>query len=144
MSIEAYRAVWEDSRTRGSTLLVLLSMAWHADEDGLVELDESDYSFPNPSSLGDELPISHAVFEHSDTKGSARLVLLALAWFADTSPGGLASPSVATIARYTRLDVFSVRRVLRVLFERGDIYPVGKTDSGDVIYRLTIKGGRSA
>ncbi|HMA46989.1 MAG TPA: helix-turn-helix domain-containing protein [Frankiaceae bacterium] len=60
------------------------------------------------------------VWEHSPTAGTARLVLLAIADTADDA-GGNAWPSVATLARKTRLDVRTVQRVIRRLVAGGHL-----------------------
>jgi predicted ArsR family transcriptional regulator len=60
------------------------------------------------------------VWEHSDAEGTARLVLLALADHADDETRA-SWPSVAHIARKTRVSPATARRQLHALQELGEI-----------------------
>lgn len=55
----------------------------------------------------------NAIWKNSEQQGSALLVLLALAWYADDT--GRAWPRVASLARRTRLSIRHLRRILRRL-----------------------------
>ena len=67
-----------------------------------------------------------------------------LYWFEGEGFGGVAN--VATITRFTTLDVDLVRRTLNRLQARGDITLVGVVAAGDAAaeYRLTATGRKEA
>lgn len=62
--------------------------------------------------------MSH-VWEHSDARLGARLVLLAIADFANDT--GMAWPSVETLAAKSRISPRQVQRILRQLVDSGDL-----------------------
>lgn len=64
--------------------------------------------------------ITRHIWDHTPQKGNAKLVLLALADFANDK--GLAWPSIPTVARKTGLSTRQVKRVLPKLEEAGEIH----------------------
>lgn len=76
------------------------------------------------------------VWEHSPVGGTERLVLLALADSADDT-GANAWPSVATLARKTRVDERTVQRIIRRLEEAGHLV-VEATSGGRRSNRYTV------
>lgn len=77
------------------------------------------------------------VLEHSESRLSDRLVLLALAEYAHDD-GSMAFPAVETLARKARVGETTCRKSLRSLEADGEIEPMGKTKFGTVIYRLLM------
>jgi hypothetical protein len=83
-----------------------------------------------------------SVFDHSMSRGSARLVLLALANHADANM--MAWPSVETLRRAVNLrQRRNVHTALAELIRTGEITKVGTTKHGVVKYRLVIAQERS-
>lgn len=87
------------------------------------------------------------VLEHSETRLSDRLVLLALADYAHDD-GGMAFPAVGTLAHKARVSKTGCRKCLRRLEEAGEIMATGITRHGTVIYsilmgRETLRGGET-
>ena len=65
------------------------------------------------------------IWEHSRQQGSALLVLLAIAdWARDD--GSHAFPTVAMLARKTRLSARSVQRILRSVEEAGELHEIAR------------------
>ncbi|SBW21024.1 hypothetical protein FDG2_1868 [Candidatus Protofrankia californiensis] len=82
------------------------------------------------------------VWESSTTAGNERLVLLAIADTADDN-GGNAWPSVATLARKTRLDARTVQRVIRRLVAGGHLLVATAAGrGGSNVYTLVMDGQR--
>lgn len=79
------------------------------------------------------------VFENSDEELGARLVLLALADHAQDDGRG-AYPSVATIARKTRMSIRGVQYALARLKESGAVRPDGLGPRGTVSYSIVMGG----
>ena len=79
---------------------------------------------------------STAVWQRSQARGSARLVLLALADHA--GPDGRAWPSAARLVKMTQLDVRNVQRALTRLVGAGEIIAVGTGRRGVVIYEIAV------
>jgi hypothetical protein len=79
------------------------------------------------------------VFQHSEEKQGARLVLLALADNAHDDGSG-ARPKVETLARKARLGIRQTQYVLRDLEASGAIVQEGKTRSGVRIWRVVMEG----
>lgn len=77
------------------------------------------------------------VWEHSEQKEGALLVLLALADFAHDD-GTMAFPSIKTLAKKARLSDRSVQYALRKLEEDGEIERTGTHQSGVAIYRVIL------
>jgi Helix-turn-helix domain len=84
--------------------------------------------------------VMDAVRQRSNAKGSARLVLMFLAWYANDD--GLAWPSQATLARDAALDVRNVRHALAILLAMGEVVAVGRAKRGVVTYRITPGGAQ--
>lgn len=85
-----------------------------------------------------------AVFDHSESRLAARLVLLALADHADDE-GGNAWPKIATIQAKARLGERTVQTALRELEEAGEIERTGTTTRGVSVWRVTcVRGADSA
>ncbi len=82
---------------------------------------------------------SAIVWEESQQKGSALLLLLALADYAHDD-GTNAFPSVPTLAKKTRLGRRNIQLLLRKLEEAGEVAPMGLVASGTVVYRLILPG----
>jgi len=90
------------------------------------------------------------VWEHSEAKGNARLVLLAIADAADAQ-GENAWPKQETIARMVRVDVRTVRRLVDDLIELGELQMIrhgGGTnftrgDRRPHLYRLPKMAGQN-
>jgi len=83
-----------------------------------------------------------AVFDRSTSRGSARLVLLALANHADANM--MAWPSVETLRRAVNLrQRRNVHTALAELIRTGEITKVGRTKHGVIKYRLVIALERS-
>lgn len=80
------------------------------------------------------------VFKHSDAELGERLVLLALAEFANDD-GTDAYPSVKTLVERTRLSERQVQYCLRSLENSGKISADGKGPRGTNRYAVTMKGG---
>lgn len=78
------------------------------------------------------------VFEHSESRLAARLVLLALAEYAHDD-GGMAFPSVTTLATKARVSERKAREALRELERDGGIEPMGRTRKGTIIYRVLMR-----
>lgn len=79
--------------------------------------------------------VQSAVWERSQAKGSALLLLLAIADFADDD--GHAYPSLATLAEKTRLSERNVRYVLREVEALGELSTsVGDGKHGCNLYRI--------
>ena len=68
------------------------------------------------------------VWEHSKAKGTARLILLALADHADEN--GVAWPSLSRLAKYANVHVSNVSKNISRLIEMGEISRVGTVPSG--------------
>jgi DNA-binding transcriptional MocR family regulator len=66
------------------------------------------------------IKVMNWVWEHSPTKGTELLMLLAIADNA-ADDGGNAFPSIRTLARKTRLDDRTVQRIVRKLAEQGQL-----------------------
>ena len=81
------------------------------------------------------------VLEHSETRLSDRLVLLALADYAHDD-GGMAFPAVGTLAHKARVSKTGCRKCLRRLEDAGEIEATGVTRHGTVIYSI-LMGGES-
>ena len=80
--------------------------------------------------------MSRQVWEDSNATGTARLVLLALANYANED--GTAWPALSTLARDTRLSVRQVRYLLRHLDDAGELQTaIGSGPRGTNVYRLT-------
>lgn len=77
------------------------------------------------------------VLEHSEARLSDRLVLLALAEYAHDD-GGMAFPSVNTLARKARIGESTCQASLRRLEAQGEIEKMGKTRYGTIIYRVLM------
>src|SRR5262245_3602617 len=73
------------------------------------------------------IAVMSAIWKHSQHRGSARLVLLAIGDFADDH--GQAFPSVETLAGKARVGETTVHRILRQLIQSGEL-------------SITIGGGR--
>lgn len=82
---------------------------------------------------------TQVVLEESKHKGSALLLLLILANHAHED-GRYAFPSVATMARYTRMGRRNVQTLLRKLEASGELQEMGIHNSGTVIYRIVLPG----
>lgn len=82
--------------------------------------------------------VASAVWANSEQKGSALLVLLALADYANDE--GVCWPSVASLQKRSRLSRRSVQLQLRRLEAAGEIEPVGETAHGVVRYRVLVRG----
>jgi hypothetical protein len=81
------------------------------------------------------------VWEHSPVAGNERLVLLAVADSADD--GRNAWPSVATLARKTRLDPRTVQRVVRRLRDGGHLAVATAAGRGGAnVYAVLMNGPR--
>lgn len=83
------------------------------------------------------------VLRNSEEKLGRRLVLIVLADYANED-GSLAYPSVATIARDTRLSERQVQYCLRGLEEAGAIKQAGKRSNGTVTYQVVMGGANIA
>lgn len=84
------------------------------------------------------LPTMYAVIEHSRAEGRTLDVLCALAWFADGADLETTWPSLALLGQTARIaDRSNVRKALRKLEQLGEITPIGTTETGVVIYRIT-------
>jgi hypothetical protein len=89
------------------------------------------------------------VWDHSQSAGNARLVLLAIADAADQE-GGNAWPSQQTIAHMTRLSVRTVRRLVTELVVLGELEVTEhgggtahtRIDRRPHLYRLVMTGGQ--
>lgn len=80
------------------------------------------------------------VFDESEARLGARLVLLALADFSNDD--GRSWPSVATIARKARLSPRQVQRILRDLETEGElVVEEGAGPHGCNMYRIVFQGG---
>lgn len=87
------------------------------------------------------LPTMHAVIEHSRAEGRTLDVLCALGWFADGADLETTWPSLALLGQTARMaDRSNVRRALRKLAALGEITPIGTTETGAVMYRITPGG----
>lgn len=81
------------------------------------------------------------VWQHSTSEGIDRLVLLAIADAADDD-GGNAWPSVATLARKTRVDPRTVQRAVRRLVAVGELTMRPNAGRNGVnVYRVTMTPG---
>lgn len=81
------------------------------------------------------------VWQHSTSEGIDRLVLLAIADAADDD-GGNAWPSVATLARKTRVDPRTVQRAVRRLVAVGELTMRSNAGRNGVnVYRVTMTPG---
>jgi hypothetical protein len=86
--------------------------------------------------------MSH-VWEHSDARLGARLVLLAIADFANDS--GMAWPSVETLAAKSRLSSRQVQRILRQLVNDGDLtLHENAGPHGCHLYQIALAGDKSS
>ena len=86
-----------------------------------------------------------AIWQVSDLPPTAKLVLLALAFFSNSRGGG-AYPSQATLARMCGVAVPTIKRALRTLLDRHLIETEGKGVKGTIRYRIALPmsgGGRS-
>ena len=86
-------------------------------------------------------PITSYVFAHSQAKGAARLLLLALAHLADTGRDLLDDgPSHRELAALARIDPSTVPRALRTLAEGSEL----ETEHGQrrTRYRITVGPSR--
>jgi hypothetical protein len=87
-----------------------------------------------------------AVLQHSPTSGNAKVILLGLANHAHPD-GSSAYPSVATLARYARVDHRTVQRQLRALERDGHVERTGVGPAGQTCWRVVLpcpKGGRQS
>lgn len=114
----------------------------------VAETDEDhDATGPNVPRRTDELVSLRAmlaVFDHSQARLAARLVLLALADHADDD-GENAWPKVATIQAKALLGERTVQDALRELERAGEIERTGTTPRGVSIWKLTcVRGAKSA
>lgn len=86
--------------------------------------------------------MSH-VWEHSDARLGARLVLLAIADFANDT--GMAWPSVETLAAKSRLSSRQVQRILRQLVNDGDLtLHENAGPHGCHLYQIVLTGDKSS
>jgi hypothetical protein len=82
------------------------------------------------------------VWESSKHKGTDLLVLLAIADHVGDE-NGLAWPSVATLARKSRMSHKNTQRVVRALIESGELVLVRQGDGRkSSVYRVTVEGGQ--
>ena len=79
------------------------------------------------------------VWAESRHKGSALLLLLALADYAHDD-GGHAFPSVPTMARRVRMTERAVQLLLAKLKASGELVADGVRDGGTVVYRIVLPG----
>lgn len=79
------------------------------------------------------------VWAESRQKGSALLVLLALADYAHDD-GRYAFPSVATLAHKARMSERQTKRLLAQLRASGELAPMGEHESGAVVYQILLPG----
>ena len=79
------------------------------------------------------------VFRHSASRLGTRLVLLALADFAQAD-GRDAFPSVATLAANAGVSKRAARSSLRRLEQTGEIVRTGTSDHGTIVYALRLGG----
>lgn len=75
------------------------------------------------------------VWEYSQAVGSARVIMLCLANYADAN--GVAWPSVALIAKRSKITPRNVRKHIEGLIEAGEITPAGTGIRGVVKYKIT-------
>lgn len=75
-------------------------------------------------------------WEHSRSRGNVRLVLIALADFANDKY--LAWPAHRTLAQRANISISTVQRALAWLLEHGEIHQAGSTSKGVVKYRIVI------
>ena len=80
------------------------------------------------------------VFEHSESKLGARLVLLAVANHADKF-GANAWGSVETYAAEARMSERQAQYALRALEKAGEIHETGRSERGTHVYELPLMGG---
>jgi len=73
------------------------------------------------------LEASKAVWEHSQAKGTARLILLSLADHADED--GVAWPSLSRLAKMANVHVSNISKNLNILIEMGELSRVGTVPS---------------
>ena len=84
------------------------------------------------------------VWANSNAKGTARLVLLAIADHAN--PSGVAWPSLRRIAQYANVDKSNVSRAIKSLIQIGELERVGytKSFSGSTKYRVKVVRRRTS
>lgn len=82
-------------------------------------------------------------FRHSKSRLGTRLVLLALADFAQAD-GGDAFPSVATLAAKAGVSPRAARSALRRLEQMGEIVRTGTSRRGTTVYALRLEGAANS
>lgn len=88
------------------------------------------------------LKASNLVWRQSRQSGSALVVLLALADFADDTMR--AWPSVSTLAERARIGRRAAHKLLAKLIQDGEVIQDGHTRRGVVVYRIMLRDGASA
>tara|TARA_R100000700_G_C3160127_1_gene136419 strand:- start:202 stop:903 length:702 start_codon:yes stop_codon:yes gene_type:complete len=88
--------------------------------------------------------IMSRVWANSEAKGTARLVLLAIADHAN--PSGIAWPSLRRIAQYANVDRSNVSRAIKSLIQIGELERVGytKSFSGATKYKVKVVRSRTS
>ena len=84
------------------------------------------------------------VWEGSQAKGTARLVLLAIA--DHCNPAGIAWPSLSRLAQYANVDKSNVSRAIKTLIQIGELERVGytKSFSGATKYKVRVVRRRTS
>lgn len=87
--------------------------------------------------------VTDRVWKHSRAKGTARLVLLAIA--DHCSADGIAWPSLTRLAQYVNVDRSNVIRAINSLVDDGELVRVGRGSKGKAtVYRVTLGSGAGA
>ena len=91
------------------------------------------------------IEIMSRVWANSEARGTARLVLLAIADHAN--PSGIAWPSLRRLSQYANVDKSNVSRAIKSLVEMGELERIGYTKpfNGATKYKVkVVRGGTSA
>lgn len=87
--------------------------------------------------------LMNRVWKHSRAKGTARLVLLAIA--DHCSADGIAWPSLSRLASYVNVDRSNVIRAINGLVDDGELVRVGRGSKGKAtVYRVMLGSGATA